>query len=41
MSRSNGYIYAVNGPVIKVKGDRDLSMQEMVCLLYTSDAADE
>lgn len=30
MSRSNGYIYAVNGPVIKVKGDRDLSMQEMV-----------
>ena len=30
MSRSNGYIYAVNGPVIKVKGDRDLSMPEMV-----------
>lgn len=30
MSRSNGYIYAVNGPVIKVSGDKELSMQEMV-----------
>lgn len=30
MSRSNGYIYAINGPVIKVSGDRELSMQEMV-----------
>lgn len=30
MSRSNGYIYAVNGPVIKVSGDKELAMQEMV-----------
>lgn len=30
MSRCNGYIHAINGPVIKVSGDRELAMQEMV-----------
>ena len=38
-----GRIYGINGPVIYVKGDIGFKMSEMVyvCLLYTSDAADE
>ena len=38
-----GIIYGVNGPVIYLKGDTGFKISEMVyvCLLYTSDAADD
>ena len=38
-----GNIYGINGPIITVKGNLGFQMSEMVyvCLLYTSDAADD